>query len=100
MNSLSSVAIYVFLTRQIYFVFFFFANNFGNCTHVYNANEGLSLQPQIFDICMLYLFSQTYDPLSIPYLTVIFSSLQMPMKFLLQFINISHLVAIYVLPHQ
>ena len=39
-----------------------------------------------------------YDPFSIPCLAVIFF-LQMPLKFVLHFINLSHLGAIFVLSH-
>ena len=43
------------------------------------------------------MFLHIYDPLNIPHLTVIF--VFTPMTFLLQFINILHLVDIFVLSH-
>ena len=87
----------VFFVWQTYFVFCIYANNFEKLyTHIYNAHEVLSWEPQILYICKPYFFFHIYDPLSIPCLAVIFLFifLQMPIKFLLQFIKISYLGAI------
>ena len=62
---------YVFLVWQTYFVFYIYTNNFGNCTHVYNAHEVLCQQPEIFYIYKPCLWFHIYDPLSIPSMAVI-----------------------------
>ena len=36
---LTSMTTYIFLVWKTYFVFCIYANNLGNCTHVYNAHE-------------------------------------------------------------
>ena len=75
------------------FCFLYLYQNLCNLyTHVYNTNEVLGWQPQRFNICKWYLFFHSHDPFSIP-----FSEVICPVRFLLQFINISYLIAIVVL---
>ena len=52
----------------------------------------------VFYICRPYVFLHIYDLLNIPHLAVIFALL--PLSFRVQFINILHLVEIFVVSHQ
>ena len=63
---------YVLLVCQTYFVFCIYTNNFGNCTHVYNAHDVISWQPHVLYICKPYLFCPIYYSWGIPCFTVIF----------------------------
>ena len=70
--SLLPMTMYALLIWQTSFVFCIHDNNFGYCTHVYNAHEVLSWQPQMSSICKPYLIFHIYDSLRIPCLEVIF----------------------------
>ena len=95
--SLSQMSTCVFFVWQTCFVFCIYANNFENCTHLYNGHGVLTVTNTY--ICTPYAYFDIYDALSIPCLTVIAVFLQMPLKFLLQFLRILHLEAISVLSH-
>ena len=93
---------YVFHLWQTYFVFCIYANNFGNCTHMYiMPMKCLISQSQIFYIYKPYVLFHIYDPLSIPCLAVIFVCFFWPMhiNFLIQSIKFNILAVIVVLSH-
>ena len=95
---LSLITTYVFLVWQVYFVFCIYANTLVTGHMLYNTHVVLGWQPQIFYIWKPFVLSFLYDHLSIPCFTVIFMFWISPQVFL-QFINISHLAAIFVLSH-
>ena len=71
-SSLSSMNTWIFLVWQTYIVSCIYANNFGNCTHMYNVHEVLSWQSEIFSTCKPYFFHHIYHLFSIPFLQGIF----------------------------
>ena len=96
------MATYVFLVWHIFCFLYLCKYLWTLYTYVYNACEVLSCQSQIFisvsHIVLSHPWSLKYYMFG-SHICLVFFFLKIPMNFLLQFKNISHLSAIFVLSH-